>query len=116
MIFSLNILLWEKNEVLYLLELFTARGGDQRCTVCKQGAAMVEGMWKDKKSLDEIKEAIKEANFCPLIGIDDPEKCKDRIDELVPRIIKLLSKGLTPLKICQWLGSCVSTMSLSINP
>ena len=112
----MNILLWEKNEVFYLLELFTARGGDQRCTVCKQGAAMVEGMWKDKKNLGEIKEAIKEAKFCQKIGIDDPTKCQARIDDLVPMIIKLLSRGLTPLKICQRLESCVSTMSLSINP
>ena len=75
---------------------------------------MVEVMRKDEEPLNKIKEAM--TNFCHRIGIYDPEKCKARIDDLVPEIIKLLSIGLTPLQICQQIGSCVSTMSLSINP
>ena len=112
----MNILLLKKKTIdnFHLLERFTARGGDTRCSVCKEGAAMVEVMRKDEEPLNKIKEAM--TNFCHRIGIYDPEKCKARIDDLVPEIIKLLSRGLTPLQICQQIGSCVSTMSLSINP
>ena len=98
----------------HLLERFTARGGDTRCSVCQEGAALVEVMRKDEEPLNKIKEAM--TNFCHRIGIYDPEICQARIDDLVPEIIKLLSRGLTPLQICKQIKSCVSTMSLSINP
>ena len=112
----MNILLWEKNEVFYLLELFTARGGDPKCPVCKQAAALVESMVKDKNNMGTIKEALM-TKFCPLLGLqEDSKQCKTKADKLAPRIINLLSDGASPEQICQLIGGCVSTMSLSINP
>ena len=71
-------------------------------------------MVKDNEDMEKIKDAM--TTLCPLIDIVDPEKCKATVDRLYPMIIRLLSEDGSPEQICQELGSCVSTMLLSINP
>ena len=96
-------------DIFYFLELFTARESPfyiphPNCAVCKQAAAMVEGMVKDKENMDKIKEAL--TTFCPQIRVVDPKKCKAKADKWAPMMIKLISDNASPEMVCQALMIC----------
>ena len=88
----------------YLLELFTAIGSDPKCQACKDAAAMVEDMAGRSLSLGKIQEAL--TKFCPVISITDPKKCKETVDRLAPKMIKLISDNASPEMVCQALMVC----------
>ena len=101
----MNKLVLKKKAIgnFYLLE--SKAGSDTECQACKGAAAIVVGMVERKAELDEIHEAMKE--FCPVVSITDPMKCKDRVEHWAPKMIKLIEDDhASPQMICQALKIC----------
>ena len=77
---------------------------DQICPVCLEAAARMDDLGEGKNNLDTIKEVLK--YYCPLVGLLDVKKCSAKVEELAPKMIKLISMNASPEMICQAIGFC----------
>ncbi|XP_052900380.1 uncharacterized protein LOC128306806 [Anopheles moucheti] len=75
------------------------------CLVCEEMVKAVEKRVKNKKSKEQIKEALEHA--CDRLR-KYRTKCEKYIDQHSDQIVDLLMKQLSPKEICNTLGFCVS--------
>ena len=76
----------------------------QACPVCLEAAARVDDLGEGRNDLDTIKEVL--LYYCPLVGLLDVTKCNAMVEELAPKMIKLISENASPEMICQAIGFC----------
>ena len=81
-----------------------AGGIDQVCPVCLEAAARVDDLGEGKNSLYIMKGVL--SQYCPLVGLVDVKKCNAMVEELAPKMIKLISENASPEMICQAIGFC----------
>lgn len=75
------------------------------CLVCEQMVKEVEKRVKNKKSKEQIKDALEHA--CDRLK-KYKTKCERYIDQHSDQIVDLLMKQLSPKEICHTLGFCIS--------
>lgn len=75
------------------------------CLVCEEMVKEVEKRVKNKKSKEQIKEALEHA--CDRLR-KYKTKCERYIDEHSDQIVDLLMKQLSPKEICHTLGFCIA--------
>ena len=83
---------------------FLPAGVDQVCPVCLEAAARMDDLGEGKNNLDTIKEVL--SYYCPLVGLLDVKTCSAKVEELAPKMIKLISENASPEMICQAIGFC----------
>ena len=88
----------------FYLWAFYFLGIDRACPVCLEAAARMDDLGEGKNNLDKIKEVL--SYYCPLVGLLDVKTCSAKVEELAPKMIKLISENASPEMICQAIGFC----------
>ncbi|XP_049291934.1 uncharacterized protein LOC125768384 [Anopheles funestus] len=82
----------------------TPMNSTPECLVCEEMVKAVEKRVKNKKSKEQIKEALEHA--CDRLR-QYRTKCEKYIDQHSDQIVDLLMKQLSPKEICNTLGFCI---------
>ncbi|KAG8182465.1 hypothetical protein JTE90_020385 [Oedothorax gibbosus] len=81
---------------------------DLECDLCEQVVTQVLDMVKDKKTEDEIKNALEQV--CSYLPSSLTAKCKNFVDTYLDELISLITQELTPQEVCQELGLCPASI------
>ncbi|GFW97437.1 hypothetical protein TNCV_4991141 [Trichonephila clavipes] len=83
---------------------------DVECDLCKEVVGKVEDMIKDKKTEDEIKNALDKV--CSYLPSSMSAKCVNFVNQYTDLLVTLIIQELDPSDICAKLNLCVSVVEV----
>ncbi|XP_054708143.1 uncharacterized protein LOC129217826 isoform X2 [Uloborus diversus] len=81
-----------------------AKVNDLECDLCKEVVQKVEDMIKDKKTEDEIKNALDKV--CSYLPKSIADKCENFVNTYTDLLITLLAQEMDPAMVCAYLKVC----------
>jgi len=94
-------------------EIPKAVGNADLCVLCEFVMKTIEKDLQDKKTEEEIREAVE--HVCYVMPSTVRPKCKKFVDQYSDLIITLLAQSIAPKQICVMIGVCSDTLGLRFD-